>query len=226
MSSRPDISVLIPVCAWPDPNNMDGEPHPQLPAALASILQGLAGHPDVSVELLVGVDGQAHKVAELVRQWAAQNPSISTRVEHFEKSDVNTWGNRQRNGMLDRGPRGRLIVWQDQDDRFFPEALGMVARTARDAPGCPLVFKMWLCHWDPPMTLWQTKGRVEHAQIGGHMLVVPNEPALIGRWLPETEYAADFNFIRATLDNFSAAGREAYWSEGSISMLRPHAMGI
>ncbi len=235
---RPDISVLMPVCAWPDPNDMNGEPHPQLIRALDSIVEGSI--PEVpselspGVEIFVGIDGEASKLSEFIYDWWNSTVrKVGTRhlnivVSTFTKAAEITWGNRQRNEMLDLQPSGRLIVWQDQDDRFFRGALSRIVKEAGLHPGQPLICKMQMCQRTDPssMVLWQTKGRVERDHIGGHMLVVPNEPGLIGRWEPETSYSADFDFIKTTLDRFSAAGHEAFWSEEFISMLRPHVMGI
>lgn len=227
----PSISVLMPVCAWPEPSNLErGTAHPELIRALDSVVEGLAtSDPNdqvPKVELLVGVDGRAERVIDAVVEWAL-NATITVRLEAFEKSSEVTFGNRQRNRFLDMGaPQGDLIVWQDQDDRFFRGALTRASKIAAQHPGLPLIFRMQAMHWDPPDFLWKKRGWVERNHIGGHMLVSPNEPAMLGRWLPETSYAADFDFIKATLDNFSASGREAFWSEEFISMLRPHVMGI
>jgi len=230
MSGPVDVSVIMPVCAWPTPADVSGAPHPQLLRALNSVVAATEPYHSlrgVSCELLVGVDGHVPRVVEAVSAWAAAHPQVRTRVECFERSATVTFGNRQRNRFLDQGPAGRLIVWQDQDDQFYPYALTRAVARAEASPGHPLIFKMRLYH-NPraPTVLWQTKGRVECGHIGGHMLVAPNEPGLLGRWELETLYEADFAYISQTLERFRAAGREAVWCDEFISMLRPAASGL
>lgn len=228
LGSVPDISVVMALCAWPDPSDMGGAPHVHLSRALDSVVEAMQPtrkHTAVpTVEVIAAVDGNAWRVVDRVEAWAAQT-GVPTKVVCCEKASVCTWGNRQRNHVLDRGlATGRLIVWQDQDDRFAPGALTTVHALATEHPNVPLVFKMMLCHWDPVTTLWQQRGHVAQAAIGGHMLVVPNVPKYIARWLPETEHDADFPFIRDTLQRFADAGHEAVWSESLISILRPYLL--
>jgi glycosyltransferase involved in cell wall biosynthesis len=219
-----DVSVIMPVCAWPAPDDMSGLPHPQLGAALASVAAATTSN----IELIVGVDGHATAVLDAVRGWEAPK-NVAVHVHAFEKQKAVTFGNYQRNQVLERRlATGRLICWQDQDDQFFPGALGHVIALANEHPGRPLIFKMQVCSdsfHSPPFVLWRERGRIERNHIGGHMLVVPNEPELLGRWVPETSYAADFDFIEETLRRFAVAGREPVWSETYISNLRPHTMG-
>jgi len=223
-----DISVVMPVCSWPDPADENGAAHPQLRRALDSIVEAVAGDKPPTVELIIGVDGHRPRVTDLIYDWMTEHPQILTTIFECEKSPVCTWGNTQRNTILDtRWAIGRLIVWQDQDDRFFPRALSRVVAEANEHPGQPLIFKMQVCadrNNSDPFILWKDKGRVERNHIGGHMLVVPNVPDLIGRWQPVDSYAADFDFIKSTLDKFLADGRPAHWSEEYISLLRPHVM--
>lgn len=223
-----DVSIIIPVCAWPDANDPNGAPHPYLWKAMSSVVSGLGALDPSAVEIIIATDGPCRRVEDMVYGWMAANPSILTTIIRCEKAPVCTWGNRQRNTVLDTGfAAGKLIVWQDQDDAFFPGALERVVRVARAEPGRPLIFKMQVCadrHDSLPFILWKEKGRVERNHIGGHQLVVPNEPELLGRWLPEESYAADFDFIDSTLKRFAAAGLEPVWSEEFISMLRPYAM--
>jgi len=220
-----DASVIMPVCAWPDPANTDGDVHPELLRALDSVeaaIRPYYGAPSPSVELLVGVDGYAHRVMEAVRSWAAHHPSVTTVMQAFERSERVTYGNRQRNRFLDQGPTGRLVMWQDQDDRFFPFALTRVMTVANQFPGDALMFKMKKYgSGNEPVVLWETEGRLQRGHVGGHMLATPNEPELLGRWEPETEYTADYEFIAQTVDKCLAAGRQVVWRDEFISMLRP-----
>jgi hypothetical protein len=227
---QPDVTVIMPVCSWPDPDDVLGDPHPHLKDSLRSVTAALhaPGLPRPNVELLLGVDGARPKVIDALYDWMAEEPEVAARIYQCDKAPVQTWGNRQRNILLNlMAPTGRLIVWQDQDDSFFEGALARVVSVASKSPGHPVIFRMQVCadkNGTAPFVLWKEKGRIERNHIGGHMLVVPNDPHLIGRWLPEDSYAADFDFVESTIQAFAASGREPHWSEEFISILRPYAM--
>jgi len=219
----PDVTVIMPACAWPEPADMTGEPHPQLLAALDSVVA--ATKTPTRVELLVGIDGIATKVIDAVWEWRNKNTSVETRIFPFEKLPYKTFGNYQRNRLLDlRMATGRCISWQDQDDRYCPGALDAVVALAQKHPASPLIFRMRMLYTYPPRLLWQDRGRIQIEHIGGHMLVTPNEEELLARWEPETHYAADWSFISNTLHRFADAGRQPVWSETFISNLRPHVL--
>jgi hypothetical protein len=208
---------------------------------LDSILSG--GHADV--EVLIGVDGQASEeigddAAKDVIRWAMcnhfdkmdyLNPDYGNALRFSHASGVviylyrfpfsGKWGNTQRNKLL-AAAHGDLICFMDQDDCFFPRALEGVARITQENADKPVIFKMEHPKKDEPSQIfWVERGLVAEGHIGGHMLVVPNKPELLGRWEPEERYAADFNFIDQTLVNFKQAGHEAVWSEEFIAKLRP-----
>ncbi len=215
---RPDVTVVLPACAWPDPADLTGAPHPHLERALDSVAASAA---ELQVELLVGVDGRALRVIEAVERWRAP-ARVDLRVFVVEKAPAPTWGNRQRNLVLDEQlATGRFIAWQDQDDVFVPGALERVVCAADATPGALLLCRMRVHHWNKhPVTLWRERV-IARGAVGGHMIVAPNEPALLGRWAPETEYTADFEFIRETAARFERAGRELVWLDELVSELRP-----
>lgn len=217
------MSVIMPVCAWPDPGDDGGAPHPFLLRSLESAMTSVTPS---ALQLVVLVDGNAMRVHDAVARWLDD-----THVEYVLRCcerRPGTWGNRQRNHALDHQLATRsLIAWQDQDDAFFPGALTHVLDEARAHPGQPLIFRMQVCadrFGSLPFVLWRERGRVERNHIGGHMLVAPNVPRLLGRWEPETSYSADFDFIDSTLKKFAADGIHPHWSEHFISNLRPDAM--
>jgi hypothetical protein len=72
-----------------------------------------------------------------------------------------------------------------------------------------------------PRILWTVKQKkIEHAAIGGHMIVVPNNKELIGKW-PHDKYEADFYFIKDTCDSFIARGYSPVWINFIVSEVRP-----
>ncbi len=216
------MTVVLPACAWPDPTDLRGAPHPYLVRALDSVAASAGG---LQVELLVGVDGHATRVLEAARGWTAPG-NVGVRVFAVEKAPVPTWGNRQRNVVLDEQlATGRFIAWQDQDDVFVPGALERVVCAADATPGVLLFCQMRVHHWGPPVVLPRARA-IARGGVGGHMIVAPNEPALLGRWAPETEYTADFEFIRETAARFEHAGRQRMWLEELLSELRPEAGSV
>lgn len=213
---QPDLSVVLPTCPV-DPRDRDGLPHPDLFRALASCVQGLA------VELVVGVDGGAPKVVDAVDAWAEHAPP-GVRVVRFvtRPTEAVTWGNAVRNYALEeRLATGRYIAWQDHDDAFVPGALAQVVAELDATDSRPGLFRMRVHHWTKRPVVLPIQRTIARGSVGGHMLVTPNEPELLGRWAPETEYTADFEYVRETTDRFAAAGRPVFWSSTVISDLRP-----
>lgn len=61
----PDISVVMALCAWPDPSDMEGEPHAHLERALDSVIEAMQPtrrrvHVP-TVEVIAAVDGAARR---------------------------------------------------------------------------------------------------------------------------------------------------------------------
>lgn len=239
------ISVVVPVCAYPNPKDLGGPPHPQLARMLDSVVEAMhvaddapadlvAARDSLMVELLIGTDGDTPLVRQAIEEWRRRQrtPRLVVRVEAIEPAEAVTWGNRQRNALMVEAV-GDLLYFQDQDDRFFPGSLVGIARDAALHPGQPLIYKMQVYQYgnhsaprQDPDVLWRERGRIEQGHIGGHMFVTPNRQDLLGRWEPETKYEADFAFIRGTLDAFAAEGIEPWWGDGFVSMVRPYAVGL
>ncbi len=58
--------------------------------------------------------------------------------------------------------------------------------------------------------------------VGGHMFVVPNEPANLGTW-PEDIYEADYHFIQQSVEKFSKHGKKLIWVDFVLANVRPWA---
>lgn len=105
------------------------------------------------------------------------------------------WGHPQINFGMTQA-QGDYLVFQDDDDVFAPDALVNIRRAARHlAPPRPLIFKFKIARAGG-LVLPQGKV-VEENKIGGHCLVVPNEPTRLGTWTDR--YAGDWDFIEETL---------------------------
>lgn len=114
--------------------------------------------------------------------------------------------------------RGEWLTFQDDDDVYCAGAFDAlreeIARLPRPAP---LLFR-FRSHFG--MTFWHTAGRVAQGHIGGHCLVTPNLPSLLGRW--GERYEGDYDFIRETLDRWARVGVEPVWVDRLIAIARPH----
>ena len=104
------------------------------------------------------------------------------------------WGHPQINhGMANA--RGDYLVFQDDDDVFYPDALLNIRRAVRHGEPRPHIFKFRITRAGG---LVLPRGRlVAENQIGGHCLVTPNDPERLGSWTDR--YAGDWDFIEETL---------------------------
>lgn len=216
------ISVILPVCAWPRPADLDGLPHPRLRASLDSIAN--AGHDNV--EILIGSDGVVPTVRNAVDSWLESRSDWHPAIRYFEYPFSGKWGNPQRNALLQEAS-GDIVCFQDQDDEFFPNALADVGRACEANPGRPMMFRMASFHIGDvplrePWVMWKRQGVLDIGQIGGHMLVVPNVKELFGAWR-EDVYEGDWHFIIETLRRFETRGLAPCWRGEFISITRPWA---
>lgn len=91
---------------------------------------------------------------------------------------------------------GDYILFQDDDDIYAPGALVNVHRAVRRAPLAPHLFRFQAARAGGAR-YWVTEGVVAIGQIGGHCMVVPNDPTRLGQWTDR--YEGDFDFIEETL---------------------------
>lgn len=92
--------------------------------------------------------------------------------------------------------KGDYILFQDDDDIYAPGALVNVHRAVRRIPPAPHLFRFRAARFGGA-AIWQQKGVVREGMIGGHCMVVPNDPARLGQWTDR--YVGDFDFIEETL---------------------------
>lgn len=218
------ISVIMPVCACPDPADFEGQPHPHLRACLDSIMN--AGHEDV--EILIGADGVLPKIKAAIAQWSTGRGRAHASIRYFEYPFSGSWGNRQRNILLQEAS-GDLVCFQDQDDEFFPGALAAVRGVALVNPGRPLIFRNAIFQTGNnltprtiPWVVWMKEGELAKGQIDGHMIVVPNVKHMLGVW-KEDAYEGDWHFVTETLQRYAAEGVLPCWRGEFISITRPWA---
>lgn len=106
------------------------------------------------------------------------------------------WGHPQINFGMEHA-EGDYLLFQDDDDVYYPDALINVRRAVRHSEPRPFLFK-FRAQRAGGRTYWVEKGKVEMGWIGGHCMVVPNVPEKLGRWTDR--YEGDFDFIRETLE--------------------------
>lgn len=219
------ISIIYPICSFPDPGDLDGHPHPFLLTSLDSIVNnGFNGF-----EILIGLDGRAPWVLSYLEWWKNANDISDDCLRIFIFDKTGTWGNYQRNKMLLEAT-GDVICFLDQDDCFRKNALSTLAQYALRYPDNPLIFKMAVYmfgnHSKPtlePAILWdENRKQIAHAAVGGHMIVIPNKRMLLSEW-PEDIYEADLYFIRNTCEKFTEFGFEPIWIDFILSDVRPWA---
>lgn len=127
-----------------------------------------------------------------------------------------SFGHDQLNDGIEEA-RGDWLVFQDDDDVFTPGALDRIreAIASLPVPG-PLLFRFEAYFGNRPI-VWQRRGVIAPGTIGGHCLVVPNDPQRLGEFGPE--HAGDFAFVRRTLDRW--APLEPVWVDAIITIQRP-----
>ena len=127
-----------------------------------------------------------------------------------------TWGHDGLNhGMT--VARGEYLTFNDDDDVYCTGAFDAMREAIRELTSpAPLLFK-FRAHFG--MTYWHTRGFVAQAHIGGHCIVTPNLPSLLGQW--SERYEGDYDFIAGTLELWSRVGVEPVWCDRLIAIARP-----
>lgn len=131
------------------------------------------------------------------------------------------WGHCQLNIGLDYiqlvQPRD-YVMCQDDDDIYVTGAITRI-REALDerAANAPMLarFQSW---WGA--VYWDTHGVATEGHIGGHCAVFPNDERL-GRFT--CRYQGDYDYIRATLDNWGGES-QATWLDEVIAVARPQVV--
>jgi glycosyltransferase involved in cell wall biosynthesis len=116
------------------------------------------------------------------------------------------WGHSQSNYGISVA-QGDWLVFQDDDDTFTPGALAAIRRTIGQLPSArPLLFR-FRARWG--QLIWAQIGDLRQGRIGGHCLVIPRLPGLIGRF--GTRYEGDHDMILSTLALWDARGVAPEW---------------
>jgi hypothetical protein len=222
------LSVIYPICSWPDPKDLNGKPHPFLFESLDSVFNDV----NLDIELLIGIDGVRPWLLSYLNYWKETRNIGSGKIKIYEIPFSGTYGNRQRNFLL-KEASGNIISFMDHDDIYLPNALKMVFNEFSLNPKSPHFFKIKISMYgdhDKSKHGIVTLGGIEvennlvKGKIGGHMFVVPNIKQHLSEW-PETIYEADYHFIKNTCKSFSGVGINPKWSDVYIAHIRPWSSG-
>lgn len=127
-----------------------------------------------------------------------------------------SWGHDQINHAM-AVAKGEWLCFNDDDDIFCAGAMQAI----RDSAGtlttqAPMLFRFKSYHGP---CFWLTPGLIGQGLIGGHCIVTPNIPSLLGEWGPH--YEGDWSFIESTLRKWSSVGVGPVWVNRLIAIARP-----
>jgi len=170
-------------------------------------------------EVLVAADttdGPLELVRELCLRLAAELPEgVGLRyVPHA--GAAHTFGHGQINAAM-AVARGEWLTFNDDDDRYTAGAFAAMREMAGklDEPR-PLLFRFKSYHGP---AYWLAPGLLGQGYIGGHCIVTPNLPSLLGHW--GDHYEGDWTFIETTLRKWEAVGKAPLWVDRLIAEARP-----
>lgn len=113
--------------------------------------------------------------------------------------------------------KGDYLCFNDDDDCFCTGAFDAIRQYAGALPSpAPLLFRFRSYHGP---TFWLAPGLLGQGLVGGHCLVTPNLPSLLGEWAPH--YEGDWDFIAGTLRKWGAVGVGPVWVNRLIAIARP-----
>lgn len=113
------------------------------------------------------------------------------KVKYLETPErANDFGATPRNFGIDVADRPYL-AFMDDDDVYLPGAFGSIKDGLRQCPGRPHLYRMiWMQN-----VIWSVPA-VFPANVGTHMVILPNVKSKLARW--KSHYEADFDFICET----------------------------
>ena len=126
------------------------------------------------------------------------------------------FGHSQINHAMSKA-RGEYLTFNDDDDVYVAGAFQAI----RDYAGhlvrpAPMLFRFNSYHGP---TFWVVPGLLGQGLIGGHCIVTPNLPSLLGEW--GAHYEGDWTFIESTLQKWAAVGVVPVWCDRLIARARP-----
>jgi len=166
-------------------------------------------------EWLVIGDGRQEKAGRLVSLMRLSGQFGPTDVQYHQATETKRHGNHQRDTAMAMSDKD-YFIFIDDDDIFVPGALTIIRQAIGSSEPCPWFFRMI----DPlGQTLWKNQV-IDRGNVGGSMLVVPNDPARLGRWSDSNGHDSDFLFIERTLKLWQPTPPK--WSSEVIIECKPN----
>lgn len=106
--------------------------------------------------------------------------SHDPRCRHILCKKGGDWGHTERNHATKFVQKGHYIAHIDDDDWYAPGTRALMADAIHTTPNRPVLFRM---QYPNGITLWQSK-EVLCGNVGTPMILIPNEPEKLGRFLP------------------------------------------
>lgn len=132
------------------------------------------------------------------------------------QSRFHTWGHAEMNIGLDLA-RNSFVMGDDDDDIAPPNALADIRAAIADlTEPRPLLFQ-FMAPWRE--LVWQRAGDFAETLVGGHCLVAPNLPGMVGRFTGR--YSGDFDWLRDTIERWPNGVQDVVWVPKIIAWTRP-----
>lgn len=161
-------------------------------------------------------EGALDEVHELCMRLNAEAPNGATVRYLSHDGERPSFGHDQINAAM-AVAAGDYLTFNDDDDIWCPGAFDAMREQAATLPHpAPLLFR-FLSYHGP--VFWIGPGLLGQGLIGGHCIVTPNLPSLLGEWGPH--YEGDYSFIRETLDLWAKVGVSPVWVDRLIARARP-----
>lgn len=127
-----------------------------------------------------------------------------------------SWGHDPLNHAMSKA-EGDYLTFNDDDDVWAAGAFQAMRDEIAKLPSPrPLLFRFRSYHGP---TFWLVPGLLGEGLIGGHCIVAPNLPSLLGQW--SERYEGDWDFIETTLALWASVGVQPVWCDRLIAIARP-----